>query len=255
MRALRYLVAGAALCWLAGTPASRAAETMVQPPHQHWHSDGVFGTVDLASAQRGFQVYQGVCAMCHGMKLLSYRHLTGLGLTEEQVKAIAATVTVPLGTNDAGEPIEGPGLPSSRFRSPFTNDKAARAANNNALPPDLSVMVRARERGADYIYALLTGYTDPPAGMQMGAGMNYNTYFHGFQIAMPNPLYEGSVDYNDGTKATVAQMARDVTEFLTWSASPEMTERKQIGVRVILFLIFMTGITYALKRKVWAALH
>ena len=189
------------------------------------------------------------------MKQLSYRHLTGLGLTEDQVKAIAATVTVPLGTNDEGQPVEGPALASSRFRAPYANDKAARAANNGAFPPDLSVMVSAREGGADYLYALLTGYSDPPASMQMGAGMNYNKYFPGMQIAMPKPLNDGQVDYADGTKASVEQMARDVTEFMIWSAKPEMTERKQMGIRVILFLILLTFVTYAAKRKVWAGLH
>ncbi|MSO90016.1 MAG: cytochrome c1 [Acetobacteraceae bacterium] len=260
MRALRSLLAGAAMCGLAcvtplGVTPARAAENVVHPPQQRWDSAGVFGTVDLASAKRGFQVYQEVCAMCHGMKQMSYRHLTGLGLTEEDVKAIAATVTVPLGTNDAGEPVEGPALPSSYFREPYANDKVARMANNGSLPPDLSVMVLAREAGADYVYALLVGYADPPVGIQMGTGMYYNKYFPGHQIAMPQPLMDDRVEYSDGTKATVEQMARDVTEFMIWSASPEMTERKQIGVWVILFLVFMTGITYALKRKVWADVH
>lgn len=260
MRALRSLVAGIALGALASMiPASigpvQAATDVVHPPRQNWPSSGAFGTIDLASAQRGFHVYKNVCANCHSMKLLSYRNLTGLGLTEEQVKAIAAAFTVPLGTNDVGEPIEGPGLPASRFRSPYPNDKAARAANNGAYPPDLSVMARAREGGADYLYALMIGYGDAPAGMTMGAGMNYNKYFPGQQIAMPKPLNDDQVEYADGTKPTVEQMSRDVTEFLIWSASPEMTERKRIGVRVILFLILMTGLTYAVKRKIWAAIH
>lgn len=255
MRALRSLVAGVALGVVAGFSFPGFAQDAPEPPHQHWHSAGVFGTIDIASAQRGFQVYKEVCANCHSMKLMNYRNLTGLGLTDEQVKAIAATVTVPLGTNDAGEPIEGPGTPASRFRSPFPNDKAARTANNGALPPDLSVMIRAREDGANYVYALLTGYADPPAGVQMGEGMNYNKYFPGHQIGMPRPLQDEMVTYADGTKASTEQEARDVTEFLTWAASPEMTERKQIGIRVILFLVLMTGVTYAVKRKVWAAIH
>jgi len=260
MRALPSILAAAALGFLASvgpmsvSPASAAGD-VVHPPKQNWSSNGMFGTVDLAAAQRGFQVYKDVCANCHSMKQLSYRHLTGLGLTEDQVKAIAATVTVPLGTNDEGQPVEGPALPSSRFRAPYANDKAARAANNGAFPPDLSVIASAREGGADYLYALLTGYSDPPANVQMGAGMNYNKYFPGHQIAMPKPLNDGQVDYADGTKATVEQMARDVTEFMTWSAKPEMTERKQMGIRVILFLILLTFVTYAAKRKVWADVH
>jgi len=255
MRALRSLLAGAALAVIAGAGPVVAAEEAPHPPKQHWHADGIFGTVDLAAAQRGFQVYKEVCANCHGMKLLSYRHLTGLGLNEAQVKAIAANVTVPLGLNDEGQPTEGPGLPSSRFRSPYPNDQAARAANNGALPPDLSVMIRAREGGADYIYALLTGYADAPASVKMGAGMSYNKYFPGHQIGMPKPLNDDQVTYADGTKATTEQMARDVTEFLTWTASPEMAERKRMGVRVILFLILLTFVTYAAKRKVWADVH
>lgn len=260
MRALPSILAAAALGFLASvgpmsvSPASAAGD-VVHPPKQNWSSNGMFGTVDLAAAQRGFQVYKDVCANCHSMKQLSYRHLTGLGLTEDQVKAIAATVTVPLGTNDEGQPVEGPALPSSRFRAPYANDKAARAANNGAFPPDLSVIVSAREGGADYLYALMTGYTDAPADVQMGAGMNYNKYFPGHQIAMPKPLNDGQVDYADGTKASVEQMSRDVTEFLIWSANPEMTERKQMGVRVILFLILLTFVTYAAKRKVWADVH
>ena len=255
MRALRSLLAGAALGVIASVSPVGASEDVPHPPEQHWHSSGIFGTIDVAAAQRGFQVYKEVCANCHSMKLLSYRHLSGIGLNEAQIKAVAASVTVPLGTNDAGEPTEGPGLPSSRFRSPFPNDKAARVANNGALPPDLSVMIRAREGGANYVFALLTGYADAPASVKLGAGMSYNKYFPGHQIGMPKPLNDDQVTYADGTKASTEQMARDVTEFLTWAASPEMTERKQIGVRVILFLILLTFVTYIAKRKVWADVH
>jgi ubiquinol-cytochrome c reductase cytochrome c1 subunit len=259
MRALRSLLApavvlGAVLSAFALAPA-RAADETPHPPHQHWHSDGIFGTTDLAAAQRGFLVYKSVCANCHGMRLMSYRNLTGLGLSEEEVKAIAASITVPLGLNDAGEPFEGPATPASRFRAPYPNDKVARVVNNGALPPDLSVIVRAREGGADYIYALLTGFGDPPADMRMGAGMNYNKYFPGHQIAMRAPLVDDQVEYADGTKATVPQMARDVTEFLTWAGAPEITERKRMGIRVVLFLGLMTVLTYLVKRQVWSSLH
>jgi len=255
MRAMRSLLAGAALALsLAATPALAAGD-VVHPPKQNWSFNGIFGTVDLAAAQRGLHVYQEVCAACHGMKQLYYRHLTGIGLSEEQVKAFAAAITVPRGLNDQGEPIEGPALPSSRFKAPWPNETAARARYNGAVPPDLSVIIKAREGGADYMYALMTGYADPPAGMQMGEGMHYNKYFPGHQIAMPPPLMDDKVEYADGTKATVDQMARDVTQFLTWAANPEMVERKRIGIRVILFLILMTAVTYIAKRKVWSSLH
>ena len=251
---MRSLVIGATLALsLAGSVF--AAGDVVHPPKQTWSFNGIFGAVDLAAAQRGLHVYQEVCAACHGLKQLSYRHLTGLGLTEEQVKAFAANITVPRGLNDDGEPVEGPGLPSSRFKAPWPNEIAARARYNGAVPPDLSVIIKGREDGANYMYALMTGYADPPASMQMGEGMNYNTYFPGHQIAMPPPLADDRVEYADKTKATVDQMARDLTQFLTWTANPEMTERKRMGVRVVLFLLLMAGLTYAVKRKVWSDVH
>jgi ubiquinol-cytochrome c reductase cytochrome c1 subunit len=224
-------------------------------PAQRWSFDGPFGSFDLAAAQRGFQVYSEVCAVCHAMQYLHYRDLAGVGLNEEQIKAIAAAVTVPQGLNDQGEPKEGPGTPASQFRSPFPNDQANRAAHNGALPPDLSLIVNAREGHADYLYALLTSFADAPPGMQMQDGMNYNKFFPGHQIAMPPPLQDGRVTYADGTPATVEQMAHDVVTFLTWAANPEMVERKQIGWRWVLFFLIMTGLTYAVKRKVWSDVH
>jgi ubiquinol-cytochrome c reductase cytochrome c1 subunit len=259
MRALRNMLVRPALAVAMAaclfTAGAQAAEEHIKLPEQHWHSSGMFGTVDLPSAQRGYQVYRDVCAACHGMKQLAFRDLTGLGFTDAQARALAAAVTVPLGLNDQGEPREGPGLLSSRFPAPWPNETAARARYNGAVPPDLSVMVKAREGGPDYIYALMTGYGDPPAGLKMGDGMNYNKYFPGHQIAMPAPLSDGKVEYADGTKATVDQMARDVTEFLTWAANPEMVERKRMGIRVLLFLMLMTVVTYVVKRRVWADVH
>jgi ubiquinol-cytochrome c reductase cytochrome c1 subunit len=231
------------------------AQEAPTPPHQDWSFSGPFGTFDRASAQRGFQVYQEVCAACHSMTLMHYRDLAGIGLSDDQIKAIAASVTVPGGVNDSGDPITRPGLPSDRFKSPFANDAQARAANNGALPPDQSLLEKAREGGADYIYALLNGYTDPPAGMTMAPGMNYNTYFPGHQIAMPQPLHDDQVTYTDGTKATIAQEAHDVTTFLTFAANPEMEQRKRTGVKIMIFLALMTGLTYSVKRKIWANVH
>ena len=234
---------------------ARAEMSETPMPAQKWSFDGVFGTIDLASAQRGLLVYKEVCSACHGMKFLHYRDLAGLALSDTQIKAIAASVTVPLGLNDQGEPKEGPGTPASQFRSPFPNDLAARAANGGALPPDLSLIVNAREGGPDYIYALMVGYGDAPKDMKMQDGMYYNVYYSGHQIAMPQPLRDAAVTFADGTPNNIAQEARDVVTFLQWASNPEQTERKALGTRVILYLGFMACVTYALKRKVWAAIH
>lgn len=235
-------------------PADEHGEAPV-PPHQKWSFDGIFGSFDLASAQRGFQIYSEVCSACHAMRLLHYRDLTGIGLSEADVKAIASNFTVPQGTDDAGQVKDGPATPANMFHAPFPNEKAARAANNGAYPPDLSLIVNAREHGANYIYSLMTGYAEPHAGFVMQDGMYYNTMYPGHQIAMPKPLDDGKVAYADGTPTTVDQMARDVTTFLTWASNPELVERKQMGVRAILFLTLMTVLAYLVKRKVWADVH
>ena len=250
---LATLALGALLA-LPGIAAAQTAEPET-PPDVTWSFGGPFGTFDRASEQRGLQVWQEVCSACHSMKEAYYRNLTGIGLSADQVKAFAAAITVPGGTDDAGQPIDRPALPSDHFRSPFPNDKAARAANNGALPPDHSLIEKAREDGANYISALLQGYRDPPAGMKMGDGMNYNIYFPGRQIAMAQPLHDGQVTYADGTPATVEQMSHDVTTFLAYMANPEMEQRKRIGVRIVLFLAGMTVVTYAVKRKIWSDLH
>lgn len=258
LRSLKALMVAAGLLAGAGlgtTPAQAAGEA-VALPDVRFSFNGIFGHFDRASAQRGLQVYKEVCANCHAMHLLSYRNLTELGLSDAEVRAIAATVQVQDGPNDEGQMFERAGRPSDRFRSPFANEKAARAANNGAYPPDLSVIAKAREGGATYLYALLTGYEDPPAGVTLMDGMHYNKYFAGHQIAMAAPLSgEGQVEYADGTKATVEQMARDVTQFLAWAAEPEMEERKAMGVKIVLFLTVLGGLAYAVKRKVWADVH
>jgi len=254
MRALRNLLLGmVAVGPMLGS--ALAAEGTPTPPTQHWSFERIFGTYDLAAAQRGFQVYSEVCSVCHSLTFVHYRQLSGIGLTAEQIKAVAAAVTVPQGLDDQGAPKEGPGTPANKFKAPFPNEAAARAGNNGAYPPDLSLMVNARLNGADYLYGLMTGYGTPPANMVMQDGMYYNKYFTGHQIAMPQPLQDGQVTYADGTTASVEQMARDVTTFLAWTANPELVERKQMGVRVILFLLLMTGLTYAVKRKVWSDVH
>ena len=253
MRALRSLLAGAVAIGLSSTAV--LAQEAPTPPHQHWSFDSMFGGFDQAAAQRGFQVYSEVCSNCHSAHLLHYRDLAGIGLNDAEIKAVAAAVTVPQGVDDQGQPKEGPATPADQFRSPFPNEKAARAANGGALPPDLSLIVNAREGGADYIYAILTGYADPPGGFKMQEGMNFNRYFAGHQIAMPRPLQDDQVTFADGTKASTEQEAHDVATFLAWAANPEMVERKQIGSRVILFLVLLTGVTYAVKRKLWSDVH
>ena len=226
------------------------------PSSQGWSWEGPFGSFDMAAAQRGLQVYKEVCAGCHGMRLISFRNLSALGYSEDEIKLLAAEYEVEDGPDDEGEMFTRAALPADRFVNPFPNDNAARAANNGALPPDLSLIVKARPHGADYLYALLTGYSeDVPDDVELQEGMSYNTYFGGNQIAMAAPLYEDGVEYDDGTDATVEQMARDVTAFLSWAADPHMEERKSLGVKVVIFLFLLTIMFIALKREVWAHLH
>ncbi|MCA3325671.1 MAG: cytochrome c1 [Roseomonas sp.] len=240
-----------ALGLFAAAPA-HAAGGDIAIPDRKFSFDGVFGTYDRASAQRGFQVYKEVCSACHSLRLVSYRNLRELGLTEAQVAAIASQFQIVDGPNDEGQMFERPGRPADRFRKPFANDAAARAANNGALPPDLSVMTKARAGGADYLFALLTGYVDPPPGVTLMDGMHYNKYFPGHQIAMGAPINPDQVEYADGTKATVEQMAHDVSTFLQWAAEPELEQRRALGVKIIIFLTILAGLTYAVKRKIWA---
>lgn len=259
MRRLRSLIV-AGLLGLAGTNGALAAESVV-PPHQEWAHGGVnsflsmFKTFDYAAAQRGFQVYKEVCSACHSMDLVAYRNLTGIGFTEEQVKAIAAQYEIQDGPNDQGEMFTRPGLPADHFKKPFPNVQAAAAANGGKAPPDLSLMVKAREHFEDYVYAILTGYGEAPADHPIPDGTYYNTYFPGHAIKMPAPLFEDGVTYADGTKATIAQQAHDVVTFLAWAAEPHLVDRRSTGVKVILFLVVFAGIMYAAKRRVWADVH
>ncbi len=239
---------------LAPTPAARAEEggDLLK---SSWSFEGLFGTYDRASAQRGFQIYNEVCKTCHALSLLSYRNLGALGFSEEEVKAIASQYETEDGPNDQGEMFKRPAKPSDRFVKPFPNEKAARANNNGAYPPDLSLITKARAGGANYIFSLLQGYGDTPPGVTLGEGMNYNKFFPGHQIAMPQPVQANQVQYADGTPASLAQEAHDVAMFLTWAAEPELEARHRIGLEAILFLIVLTGLLYAVKRKVWAAVH
>jgi ubiquinol-cytochrome c reductase cytochrome c1 subunit len=224
------------------------------PPSQSWSFTGLFGGVDRAAAQRGFQVYAQSCSNCHSMNYLHYRDLTGIGLTPSQIETFAAGVTVPSGFDNQGNVVTKPATAASQFRAPFANEDAARDAMNGALPPDLSLIVSTFANGPNYIYALLTGYGDPPSDFKLGDGMSYNKYFPGHQIAMPPPLNEGQIAYSDGTASTVAQNAHDVVTFLAWAAHPEMVQRKRIGFGVVLYFLGMAGVTYALKRAIWAGI-
>lgn len=229
-----------------------AATEAHHPPKMEWSFDGPFGTYDRPSLQRGFQVYKEVCSACHSMNLVSYRNLQDIGLSDLQVKAIAAQYNVTDGPNDEGEMFERPALPSDHFHAAYPNEKAARAANGGAYPPDFSLLAKARHGGADYIHGILTGYGEPPKDVVLGKNMHYNKYFPGFQIAMPAPLSEGQVTYADGTKATVDQMSRDVAHFMMWAAEPKLEARKQMGVKVMIYLAVFAAVMYGVKRKVWA---
>ena len=255
-RFLVPLFALASLALVVATPfVSAQAADAPSFEKRDWAFDGIFGTFDRATLQRGFQVYREVCSACHGLKFVYFRNLSALGYDEETIKALAAEYEVTDGPDEAGAMFQRPARPSDRFVSPFPNDNAARAANNGAFPPDLSLMTKARKGGPDYLYALLTGYTDEPEELEMMEAMYYNTVFPGHQIAMPPPIVEDGVEYADGTPATPEQITSDVVTFLSWAAEPEMVERKRLGLKVMLFLIIFTGLLAAVKRKVWSDLH
>jgi cytochrome c1 len=238
-----------------------AAEGEIELKDTHFSFEGPFGTFDRAQLQRGYQVYKDVCAACHGLRLIAFRNLGEPGgpfdvpgvdhkLVEAQVKKIASEAQI-ADLDAEGQPTTRPGIPADRFPSPFPNERAARAANNGAAPPDLSVIIKARPHGVQYLYSLLTGYQTPPANFQLQEGMNYNAYFAGHQIAMPPPLTDGQVTYADGTAGTVDQYSQDVTAFLTWAAEPKAEERKELGFKVVIFLLVLSVLLYLSYRHVW----
>ncbi|KAK9271867.1 hypothetical protein L1049_002232 [Liquidambar formosana] len=212
------------------------AEHGLECPNYPWPHKGILSSYDHASIRRGHQVYQQVCASCHSMSLIAYRDLVGVAYTEEEAKALAAEIEVVDGPNDEGEMFTRPGKLSDRFPQPYPNEQAARFANGGAYPPDLSLITKARHNGQNYVFSLLTGYRDPPAGVSIREGLHYNPYFPGGAIAMPKMLIDGSVDYEDGTPATESQMGKDVVTFLSWAAEPEMEERKLMGFKWIFVL-------------------
>ena len=251
---------------------SASAQDAEAPPRQTWSFHGPFGTYDPGQLQRGFKIYREVCANCHSIKLLSFRNLAepgGPGFTEAQASAIAASFQVTAGPNDEGNMFQRPGQIADYFPPPFANDQAARAALGGALPPDMSVLAKARgyeagfpyfifdafkvyqEDGPDYIHAIITGYEDAPAGFVLPPGGQYNKYFPGRAIGMPKPLSDGQVEYTDGTPMNVDQYGRDVSAFLMWAAEPTLDARHRLGFQVMIFLIVFTGLLYLTKKKLW----
>ena len=220
-----------------------------------WSFKGLFGKFDRASLQRGYQVYTEVCAACHSMKYLSYRNLSEKGGPEfsvAQAKAIAASFEVTDGPNSDGEMFTRPGKLSDKFVMPYENVIAAEAANGGAYPPDMSVLVKARGGGVDYIYSLLQGYEEAPSGMTLDDGVHYNKYMYGNKIKMSAPLSDGIIEYSDGTNASVEQMSKDVTTFLMWAAEPSLEARHQMGFKAIVYLIILTILVYFSMKRIWA---
>ena len=223
-----------------------------------WSFKGLFGKFDRGALQRGYQVYTEVCSSCHSMKYLSYRNLAEKGgpeFTEAQAKAIAASFEVTDGPNADGEMFTRPAKLSDKFVMPYENVKAAQAANGGAYPPDMSVLVKARGDGANYIYSLLQGYEDPPIGITLDEGVYYNKYMYGNKIKMANQLSNGLIEYGDGTEATVEQMSKDVTTFLMWAAEPHLEARHSMGFKAILYLIILTILVYFSMKRIWSRIE
>ena len=249
-------VAAAATLFLSPiSPGALAESDAEHPKEMEWSHSGPFGTFDRAALQRGLQVYREVCAGCHGLKYIAFRNLLEIGLSEDQAKIIAAEYTVMDGPNNVGEMFERSGKLFDYMPEPFDNEMAARDANNGSMPPDLSLIVKARKGGENYIYSILTGYQEPPNGVTMPEGMAYNPYFATHNIAMAPPIDDEAVDYADGTKNSKEQISHGVVSFLAWAAEPTLEARKRLGVKVILYLIVLTLVLYGVKRKVWANLH
>lgn len=268
---VRFLGFGAGLLFVvvllvaALLPRDEVPADPIKAIHQHarsahWLQDGplgmgVFGTYDRAQLQRGFQVYKEVCSACHGLRLVAFRNLSELGFSDAEVKALAKAKDVPSVNPQTGEASTRPALPSDHWPNPFPNETAARAANNNALPPDLSLIIKARPDGQRYVYSLLTGYDrDVPKGLEVPEGLHFNPYFHSVNIAMAKPLNEGQVSYADGTNASVDQMSKDVVAFLRWASEPELERRRQVGVGAMIFLGILSLLAFLTYRRVWAGI-
>lgn len=253
MQMRKFLISAAcAISFLPGLASAAVAEADALPSLK-WSFEGIFGSYDRPQLRRGSQVFLEVCSGCHSLEMVYYRNLVDIGFTTDQAKAMASDYEIEDGPDDEGEMYMRPAKLSDRFVKPFANTNAARFANGGAFPPDLSVITKARKGGTDYIYGLMTGYLDDaPADFDLSEGTYYNKYYPGHQIFMAQPLYEEAVDYEDGTEPTLEQHAKDITAFLAWAANPEMEERKRLGIKVILYLIILTAMFYALKRRIWS---
>ncbi|CAL1538653.1 unnamed protein product [Lymnaea stagnalis] len=231
-----------------------ASDLVLHPPKYPWNHNGLLSALDHGSIRRGYQVYKQVCAACHSMKFMCYRNLVNVIMSEEEAKAEAEEALVEDGPNEAGEMFERPGKLSDHFPNPYKNEEQARAANNGAYPPDLTYIVLARHGGEDYIFSLLTGYADAPAGIKLMEGQHYNPYFPGGSIGMAMALYNEIIEYDDGTPATQSQLAKDVVTFLKWAGEPEHDTRKLYGLRAVIIFSFLLAVSYYMKRHKWSVL-
>jgi len=231
-----------------------ASDLILHPPKMPWSHNGPLSSLDHASIRRGYEVYKQVCAACHSMEYVCYRNLVNVIMTEEEAKAEAEEAEIEDGPNDEGEMFLRPGKLSDHFPSPYANEQKARLANNGALPPDLSYIVLARHGGEDYIFSLLTGYADPPAGVKLMEGQHFNPYFPGGAIGMAQALYNEIIEYSDGTPATQSQLAKDVATFLKWAGEPEHDVRKLYGLRSLTILGALLAVFYYMKRHKWSVL-
>jgi len=235
------------------TPAF-ATEMKLHPPALPWRHNHPLHSFDHSAIRRGYFVYKQVCSACHSVKFLAYRHLVNVCLTEEEAKAEAAEAQIEDGPNDEGEMFLRPGKLSDNFPSPYKNEQVARNSNNGALPPDLTYIVKGRHGEEDYIFHVLTGYCDPPTGRNVSEGQYYHPYFPGGAIGMTAPLYDEQIEFDDGTPATVSQMAKDVVTFLTWASDPHHDERKRWGMKLIMGFLIIIPLAYYRKRKSWSYL-
>ncbi|MCJ9427517.1 cytochrome c1 [Kordiimonas marina] len=242
-------IALTAVVGMSGT--ALAAEGPEHPMQMEWSFEGPFGQFDLPSVQRGWQVFREVCANCHSLKYFHFRNLSAIGYEPDMIKAFAAEYTVPGGVDDSGDPVTRPGRPADAIPAPFANEQAARAANGGALPPDLSLIVKAREDGPNYVYSILNGYGETPAGVSIPDGKHFNKYFKGDAISMPQPLSDGMVDYQDGTPNTQEQLSKDVVNFLSFVADPHLPARHRIGLGVVGFLVIWAFVLYRSMKKLW----
>jgi len=240
--------------FLGEVKASSPAEVGLHPATYPWGHKGYFDTFDHASIRRGFQVYREVCSACHSLDRIAWRNLVGVSHTADEARILAEEVEYTDGPNDQGENFQRPGKLSDYLPPPYPNEEAARASNAGALPPDLSLIIKARHSGADYVFSLLTGYVDPPAGVEIREGLNYNPYFPGGAIGMARVLFDGVVEYPDGTPATASQMAKDVVTFLSWAAEPEHDERKKMGLKAMIIMSSLFLISIYVKRFKWSSI-